>query len=89
MFSKKTTKIDEIFNIDLTLCSKREINCEDFVNFRGLLRKCELYAPKPITKDIVQGLCPRKVLILLDNAFSVLEWNCDFIKVMAQMCLLM
>ena len=33
MFSKKATKIDEIFNGDLTLCSKCEIDGEDFVNF--------------------------------------------------------
>ena len=43
MFSKKATKIDEIFTGDLTLCSKRQIDGEDFVNFRGLLRKCEPY----------------------------------------------
>ena len=43
MFSKKVTKIDEIFTVDLTLCSKHQINSEDFVNFHGLLRKCELY----------------------------------------------
>ena len=43
MFSKKATKIDEIFTVDLTLCSKRQIDGEDFVNFRGLLRKYELY----------------------------------------------
>ena len=43
MFSKKATKIDEIFTVDLTLCSKHQINSEDFVNFHGLLRKCELY----------------------------------------------
>ena len=42
MFSKKTTKIDEIFTVDLRLCSKRQIDGEDFVNFRGL-RKYELY----------------------------------------------
>ena len=36
MFSKKATKIDEIFTINLTLCSKRQIDSEDFVNFRGL-----------------------------------------------------
>ena len=40
MFSKKATKIDEIFTIDLTLYSgKRQINGEEFVNFRGLLWK--------------------------------------------------
>ena len=43
MFSKKATKIDESFTVDLTLCSKRQIDGEDFVNFRGLLRKYELY----------------------------------------------
>ena len=43
MFSKKATKIDKIFNINLILCSKCQIDGEDFVNFRGLLRKQELY----------------------------------------------
>ena len=43
MFSKKATKIDEIFTINLTVYSKRQINGKDFVNFRGLLRKHELY----------------------------------------------
>ena len=42
MFSKEVTKIDEIFTIDLMLCSKRHIDSADFVNFRGLLRKYEL-----------------------------------------------
>ena len=35
MLSKKATKI---FTIDLTLFSKCQIDGEDFVNFRGLLR---------------------------------------------------
>ena len=44
MFSKKATKIDEIFTIYLTLCSSKcQIKGEDFVNFCGLLRKHELY----------------------------------------------
>ena len=43
MFSKKATKIDEIFTVDLTLCSKCQIVCEDFINFCGLLRKYKLY----------------------------------------------
>ena len=42
MFSKKATKIDNIFTVDLTLCSKRQIDSEDFVNFHGLFRKYEL-----------------------------------------------
>ena len=43
MFSMKATKIDEIFTVDLTLCSKCQIEGEDFFNFCGLLRKQELY----------------------------------------------
>ena len=43
MFSKKATKIDEIFIVDLTLCSWCQMDGEDFVNFCGLLRKHELY----------------------------------------------
>ena len=46
MFSEKATKIDEIFIIDLMLCSKHQIDGEDFVSFRGLLRKYELYDGK-------------------------------------------
>ena len=42
MFSKKVAKIDEIFTVDLTLCSKCQIDGEYFVNFCGLLRKHEL-----------------------------------------------
>ena len=46
MFSKKATKIDEIFTVDLTLSSKCQFDGEDFVNFCGLLRKHELYMNK-------------------------------------------
>ena len=42
MFSKKSKKIDDIFTVDLMLCSECQIDCEDFVNFGGLLRKYEL-----------------------------------------------
>ena len=40
MLSKKATKIDEIFTVDLTLCTKRQIDGEDFINC-GLLGKYE------------------------------------------------
>ena len=43
IFSKKATKIDEIFAVYLMLCSKCQFDGKDFVNFRGLLRKYELY----------------------------------------------
>ena len=42
MFSKKATKIEEIFTVDLTLSSKFQIDGEDFFNFSGLLRKHKL-----------------------------------------------
>ena len=32
MFSKKATKIDEIFAVDLTLCSKRQNDGEDWIS---------------------------------------------------------
>ena len=38
-FSKKATQIDKIFTIDLTLCSKCQIDSEDFDGLCGLLRK--------------------------------------------------
>ena len=43
MFSKKATKIEEIFAIDLIVCSKCQIDGEDFIKFCGLLRKHKLY----------------------------------------------
>ena len=43
MFSKKATKIDEIFTVNLTLCNKCQMDGKDFVNFCGLRRKHELY----------------------------------------------
>ena len=42
-FSEKATKIGKIFTVNLTVCSNRQIDDEDFVNFCGLLRKYELY----------------------------------------------
>ena len=42
MFSKKATKMDKIFTVDLTLRSKYQIDGEDFINICGLLREHEL-----------------------------------------------
>ena len=42
VFFKKATKIDEIFTVDLTVCSKCQIDGEDFVKFCSLLRRHEL-----------------------------------------------
>ena len=45
--SKKATKLDEIFIVNLTLCSKCQIDGEDLVNFCDLLGKHELYNRTP------------------------------------------
>ena len=37
MFSKKATKFDKIFTVNLTLSSKCQIDGEDFVNFVAFL----------------------------------------------------
>ena len=42
MFSKKATKFEKIFTVDLKLCNKLQINGKDFVNFCVLLRNNEL-----------------------------------------------
>ena len=43
VYFKKVTKIDKIFTDEFTLTTCCQIDGEDFVNFCGLLRKCELY----------------------------------------------
>ena len=43
MFSKKATKFDKFFTVNLMLRSKCQIDGEDFVSFCGLPRKNELY----------------------------------------------
>ena len=42
VFSKKATKIDKVFIVDLTVCSKCQIDGENLVKFCDLLRKHEL-----------------------------------------------
>ena len=42
MLSKKATKIDEIFSVDLTVTTYCQIDDEDLVNFFLLLRKRKL-----------------------------------------------
>ena len=43
MFSKKASKIDEIFTVNLTVTTYFQIDREDFVNFCGLPKKLGLY----------------------------------------------
>ena len=44
VFSKKSTQIDKIFTVYLTITTWCQIICEDFINFCGQLRKNELYS---------------------------------------------
>ena len=74
MFSKKATKIDKIFTVDLTICRKCQIDGEDFVNFCGLLRKHELYRSKMILN------CPNhfgqaKGQLISEYLFEKIVWT--------------
>ena len=60
MVSKKATEFDKIFAVDVTLCIKCQIDSEDFVNFCGLLGKCELYDTISFQKTCLMP-CPSKV----------------------------
>ena len=57
MFSKKATKIDEIFTVEMTfICSKCQIDGEDFVIFCGLLRKYDFTIKRTHELDFFSGL---------------------------------
>ena len=56
IFSKKATKMDKIFTIDLTLYSKCQIDGEDFIHFCGLLRKHKLYQYVSISVLFILGV---------------------------------
>ena len=59
MFSKKATKVDKVFNVDLTLHSKCQIVGKDLLNFRGLFRKYDFIQEKStmlyVTKKYLVG----------------------------------
>ena len=57
------TKIDKVFTVNLTVCSNRQIDGEDFVSFCGLHRKHELDQPTFIT---------------FPNLSIILNYNFDF-----------
>ena len=81
MFSKKATKIEKIFTVDLHLLRKRQIDGEDLVNFCGLLRKHELYQTwKSIQK------CEGAFFFLL-RFLWLLQGKCQkHIKLQANVC---
>ena len=80
MFSKKATKFEEIFTVDLTSRGKCQIDVEDLVSFCGLLRKHELhhkilqnFSQKGDTINI-HVLFSRKKKYLTKNSYLV---TCD------------
>ena len=74
MFSKKATKIDEIFTVDLTLCNKCQIVGEDFVKF-CLLRKHELYLSKrEPNRQALAGVIKKGELLLLIG-HHLISWH--------------
>ena len=67
MFSKKATKFDKIFTVDLTLTTYCQIDGENFVNFCGLLRKHELYVHirHNIRSRLIKEFFKNSVVILI------------------------
>ena len=55
MFSKKATKIDKIFTVDLTLCRKCQIDHEDLINFLAFWEKTNFNIK--IKLNIYLGFC--------------------------------
>ena len=76
MFFKKATKNDEIFTVDLTLCSKCQIVGEDFVKFCGLLRKHKLYlfgrsfCTEVLIEDLKSTILPTEKKTLFERSSS-------------------
>ena len=73
MLSKKAIRIDEIFTVNLTVCSKCQIDGEDFVNFHGLLKKYELYLSAPFLYQILSKMKNDKTF-----GFTFLYDHCSF-----------
>ena len=65
MFSKKATKIDKIFTVNLIVTTYCQIVVgEDFVNFCGLLRKHELW-------KCMSEIHPKMSLLEVFKAFNI------------------
>ena len=85
-FSKKATKIDKIFTVNLTVCSNHQIDGEDLVHFCGLLRKRELYYFRNPSRRFFffrrcNGACQILKLWCETNNSEFLSWNFTAITV--------
>ena len=72
MFSKKATKIYEIFTVVLTLTTLGQINSEDFFKFCGLLRIHKLYCKVQI---FWEGTKFKTISHLFWNYFKKWKWE--------------
>ena len=86
VFSKKATKIDEIFTINLTVTTLCQIDSEDFVNFCGLLRKYELLTKKNASTNFFSNFTHFKrqvyINILISDTYIYLSnWKEKWSKI--------
>ena len=58
MFSEKATKINEVFTVDLTLCSKCQIFCEDLSIFVAFLENMNFTKSHILKTPELSGIIP-------------------------------
>ena len=77
--TKKNTKVYEIFTVYKTLCSRCQIDGENFVNFCGFIRKHELYLNRSCVQDKGQEPgCVKgnwNIPILVKHVSNQTEWT--------------
>ena len=61
----------KIFIVNLTVCSNRQINGEDFIKFCGLLTKHELYPPPLYFQTLPPALSQELGTFMLGDIFSI------------------
>ena len=78
MFSNKAKKIGKVFTVHLTPSSKHQIDGEDIVNFRGLLRK---YLLKKFRLDFTRNTTPFAKNFEIDSLHILhCGQNCHFLS---------
>ena len=77
IFSKKATKFDEIFTIDLTLYSKCQIDGEDFVNFCGFLENMNFtyVAMVSFVINFIANITLDLIMHVFTNYFTLLAFT--------------
>ena len=80
MFSKKATKIDKIFNVDLKVTTYCQIDVKDFVNFCGLLRKHEIYFTLDLPFIFLRMVPNYEIYLLKNNDLQQLKGKIEFVS---------